>query len=624
MRKEHYIQPVTTVEKGGLLNRGPILVKVLIMLSLLSFALFSCYCVGEANAASLADIDHVVLFMQENRAFDHYFGTMAGIRGFADPNAQVNAGRSVFYQDVDKTLSTATDYLLPFYLNYQGGDWVDATQCMTAGSNGWAQNQGALNGDLNNHWALNNTPWSWGYYKRSDLPVHFSLAEGWTVGDMYQESVIASTNPNRVSWASGSINVAGGPQSTSQGGVYIDNNESPGCEGTNLNCYPLKWKTAAEYYQDAGVTWQLYQDTNNFDDNPLAWFENFQKASSTSDLGKRGMSFVGLDKFYADAAAGTLPQVSYIVGPAELSEHPPYQPKDGAWLQRKVAEAVINGKAYNKTALIISYDETGGFGDHVTPYHSPKDTPGEWMQDPYGKSGDVYSGPGFRLPFYIISPWTRGGNVYTEHADHSSQIMFVEKWLAAKGKTVTSTQIPSWRRSHMTDLTKAFDFSKPDYSLPTIPDIAAPSVDSKGKYNGASLCQSSHSSVRPTVPYGKQNPTTALATEQGFKPVRGQLTEGRYLTFEVNGYALAAPTSGSTVTATTTTSTHNSKAQRFVLHEVTPGGNQFTLTSAVTGAALSGLGTLAINDLGNGKGYSLQDVATGKSIYRRRSHDHIT
>jgi phospholipase C len=180
---------------------------------------------GRAAAGSLADIDHVVLFMQENRAFDHYFGTMAGVRGFSDPNVQVNAGnKPVWYQDVDKSLSTATTYLLPWYLNYLGGEWIDATQCMTAGDNGWNDNHAALNGDLNNKWALNNTPWSWGYYKRSDLPVHFGIAEGWTVGDMYQESVISSTNPNRVTWASGSINAPGSPQSPNEGGMYIDNN----------------------------------------------------------------------------------------------------------------------------------------------------------------------------------------------------------------------------------------------------------------------------------------------------------------------------------------------------------------------------------------------------------------
>lgn len=109
----------------------------------------------------LSSINHVVLFMQENRAFDHYFGTMAGVRGFRDPNVQVNGGRPVWYQDVDKSLSNATDYLLPWYINYLGGDAYEATQCMTAGSNGWNDNHAALNGDLNTKWALNNTPYSW-------------------------------------------------------------------------------------------------------------------------------------------------------------------------------------------------------------------------------------------------------------------------------------------------------------------------------------------------------------------------------------------------------------------------------------------------------------------------------
>ena len=86
-------------------------------------------------------------------------------------------------------MSNATDFLLPFHLNYLGGNWTDATQCMEAGDNGWQDNHGALNGDLNNKWAVNNTPWSWGYYKREDLPVHFAIAESWTVGDMYQVCV---------------------------------------------------------------------------------------------------------------------------------------------------------------------------------------------------------------------------------------------------------------------------------------------------------------------------------------------------------------------------------------------------------------------------------------------------
>src|ERR1700753_2118056 len=133
---------------------------IVAIMTVLSFpALYSCFCIlaAGASAGSLADIEHVVLFMQENRAFDPYFGTMAGVRGFSDPNAQVNAeNRPVWDQDVDRTLSNATNYLLPWYLNYLGGSWVDATQCMVAGDNGWNDNHAALNGDMNNRWALNN------------------------------------------------------------------------------------------------------------------------------------------------------------------------------------------------------------------------------------------------------------------------------------------------------------------------------------------------------------------------------------------------------------------------------------------------------------------------------------
>lgn len=129
-----------------------------------------------------------------------------------------------------------------------------------------------------------------------------------------------------------------------------------GCEKPNVNCYPLKWKTVFEYYEEAGISWQVYQDTNNFDDNPLAWFEQYQKAPRDSPLSQKGLAFLGLDAFYEAAGNGTLPQISFIVGPMELSEHPPYMPKDGGWLQQQVVNAVVNGPKYSSTVLMISYD----------------------------------------------------------------------------------------------------------------------------------------------------------------------------------------------------------------------------------------------------------------------------
>lgn len=516
---------------------------------------------------------------------------------------------------VNKTLTNATDYLLPWYLNYLGGTWLNATQCMDAGSNGYEENHLAYNFGSNDHWALNNTPWSWGYYKRSDLPIQFALAEGWTIGDMYQESVIASTNPNRVTWVSGSINVPGSPQKSDQGGVYIDNHEVPGCEMPGVNCYPLSWTTCPEIYESAGVTWQVYQDTDNFDDNPLAWFKQFQVAKNGTALYKRGMSYIGLDAFYEQAANGTLPMISYIIGPTELSEHPPYSPHDGAWLQQQVVNAVTKGKNWNSTALIISYDETGGWGDHVSPYHSLPETAGEWLEDPYGMFGYTFSGPGYRIPFYIISPWTRGGHVFTEKSDHNSQILFVEKWLAAKGINVVTDQMPAWRRAKMSDLTAAFDFSSPDTSIPQIPVAPEPHKDKSGIWDGSSHCEAQFAVQRPPVPYADQTEAGSLISEKGFKGVRGYLTEGRYLTFEASGFALTNPGPKATQANTTkSTSSHSAAAQHWIIHETAIDSRMYTISSAVDGRYIGAQMTLVdqsealvhnITYLGGGKGYSL-------------------
>ena len=177
--------------------------------------------VAPVFGGDLKDIKHIVLFMQENRAFDHYFGTMAGVRGFQDPNVVVsnNTKKDAFHQPVNSSMQTVSggpkndysppkdvDELLPWYLGHQGGNWTDRSQCMLAGTNSWQANHASWNWGNIDRWALNNTPYSLGYFKRDDVPLHFALAENFVVGDSYFESQIASTDPNRVTWFSGTIN----------------------------------------------------------------------------------------------------------------------------------------------------------------------------------------------------------------------------------------------------------------------------------------------------------------------------------------------------------------------------------------------------------------------------------
>lgn len=552
---------------------------------------------------------------------------MAGVRGFNDANMQMNGNRTVLQQQVTSSQTTEADYVSPWYINYLGGKWPLASQCMYGGSNSWTENHQAYAHGANDLWAIDQNPYSLGFYKKGDLPIHWALAEGWVVGDMYQESVIASTSPNRAMWASGSINVPGGPQSPDQGGnPYIDNNETPGCEN-GISCYPLKWKTTAEIYEEQGVSWSVFQDADNFDDNPLAWFAQYQTAPKGSALYNKGMKGQSLQTFYNLAANGTLPAVSFIIGPTELSEHPPHSPNDGAWFQRKIAQAVLSSPAYHQTALIVSYDETGGWFDHLAPFHAPEGTAAEWIEDPWAGQGNTFVGPGFRVPFYIISPFTRNGGVYTEHTDHTSQIKFIERWQAAKGKDVKTSEIPDWRRSAMGDLVAAFDFENPDYSVPTLPNAATPHTNKKGAYDGSSYCASKYgNNPQPAVPYTAQEGAIqdfSKIIQTGFKPIRGALTEGRYLTIESGNAALAVV--GGNFNTATATAKHDDIAQRWIAHSADGNyGNTFTLQSArdktyvcQDGSMCQDSGSAAVFsfDFTPSKGYAIQATTGSAPIF---------
>lgn len=591
---------------------------------------------GVSAADSLKDVEHVVLFMQENRAFDHYFGTMAGIRGFQDPNVQKRSkSKSIFSQPLNSSLKPAppkdVDELMFFYINQAGGHYNKATQCMVGGSNGWQENHAAWNNGKNDKWAIENTPYSLGYFKRKELPVHFALAEEFIVGDSYYESTTAASDTNRAVWMSGTVNSPGSPPGgdpKKQGGPVIDDHRAAGCEkdsrGNPLACLPLKWKTIPEYLEEQNITWMVYEDTDNGYHNMLEQFQQYEyDIIKQGPLSKKGIYRPGLNKFMFDLKNGSLPQVSYIVPPIELSEHPPNTPDDGGWIQREVATSLMNSQYWNRTVLIMSYDETGGFADHVMAPLSPKGTDGEWMEDPFDYNlGMQPVGPGFRVPFYIISPWTRKGGVFTEHASHDSQILFLEKWSAAHGKNWTSHELNPWRRKHMSDLLSAFDFTNRDTSVPNIPTMKNASKDPvTHKWNGAALCQKRYNNDnQPPVPYGNQTELkNGYEVEKGHKQVRGALSEGRHLVFETYNNALTAK--DGKLQATEKKSKKDSKDQMFVLHWQgkepkdnkgfkisTQGKNSSYITEDLKLSSKKDDGVvLFFEDKGNGKGHEIKN-----------------
>ncbi|KAJ5522635.1 hypothetical protein N7513_013208 [Penicillium frequentans] len=205
-------------------------------------------------------------------------------------------------------------------------------------------------------------------------------------------------------------------------------------------------------------------------------------------MATRGLSYLGLDAFYEAASNGFLTMIPFIVGPTERSENPPYMPSEGAWLQKQIVEAVVNGPNYDTTALFISYDETGGFGDHVTPFHFGNGTTGEWIENPYDLFGYTYTG---------------SGRVFTERYCHNSQILFLEAWLEVLGYgNVTADDIEAWRREHI---------------ILDIPSVDKLVTDSSRTYTGTATCESTYRVQRPAVPYGNQTEASALHFEDGFK-----------------------------------------------------------------------------------------------------------
>jgi phospholipase C len=117
----------------------------------------------------------------------------------------------------------------------------------------------------------------------------------------------------------------------------------------NSESTALQWSTYSDALTNASISWQVYQNTDNFDDNALAWFQHWQNLPAGTEKNK-GLGFLGLQAFHDAAGNGTLPQFSIIVGPTELSEHPSNTPLAGSWLQQQVVNAVMNGKNWNSTA----------------------------------------------------------------------------------------------------------------------------------------------------------------------------------------------------------------------------------------------------------------------------------
>ena len=427
------------------------------------------------RSGSIEDVEHIVVFMQENRSFDHYFGHLSGVRGYNDRfPLTLPGGQPVWFQG---RMTDPSRPVLPFHLNTQ----KTSAQFIQDLDHSWASQHGAVAGGLMNAWPLNKTDMTMGYFLRQDVPFHYALADAFTLCDHYFASINGPTCPNRCMLFTGSIDPEG-----KNGGPYIDDDTHLWTKGVK----PFTWPTYAERLEKAGITWRVYQEglhevdhnpmTGNFGENALLYFQPFADASSSSPLYQRAALPGGVAALREDVLQDRLPQVSWITVPAGYSEHPSYPPAYGAIYIARVLDALTsNPKVWGKTVLLLDYDENDGFFDHVPPPQPPTPVrPGKSTISTEGMVHDrinpdwpvLYTpdqlpyGLGPRTPMMAISPWSKGGYVCSEVFDHTSVLRFIEKRFG-----VSEPNIAPWRLAVCGDLTSAFDFSRPDDRFVSLP-----------------------------------------------------------------------------------------------------------------------------------------------------------
>ncbi|WP_027017299.1 phosphocholine-specific phospholipase C [Comamonas composti] len=521
------------------------------------------------RTGTIKDVEHVVILMQENRSFDNYFGTLIGVRGFGDRfTIPVPNGLNVLQQ-----LDATGKVILPYHLDQTRGN----AQRVSGTPHSWIDARDAWDKGRMYRWPASKEPQSMGYYKEQEVSFQYALANAFTLCDAYFCSLHGGTNTNRLFHWTGTNGANVGDR-----GVVVNNARDWLGSGSDVND-SHRWKTYPERLEAAGVSWLVYQYMpDNFTDNPLVGFRQYRQANldsgkpvfhdqSTCPAYDRASDGKGLYKgiantmpdggllgsFKADVLAGRLPQVSWIIAPAEYSEHPgPSSPVQGAWYIQEVLDALTaNPEVWSKTVLFINFDENDGYFDHMPPPCAPSldmasglihgkttlskdDLSCEYYTHAAAEGtampaadGDCY-GPGPRVPMYVISPWSRGGWVNSQQFDHTSVLRFLEARFG-----VAEGNISPYRRAVFGDLTSAFNFTSPNHEqLAPLPGRRNRSEADELRYAQEALAQVARPELQqlPQQPTGVR-PSRALPYELHTSARVDQLTGQVTLIFANSG-----------------------------------------------------------------------------------------
>ncbi|MEO8874101.1 MAG: alkaline phosphatase family protein [Polyangiaceae bacterium] len=402
-------------------------------------------------------IQKIVVLMQENRSFDSYFGALAKF-----------ANRT----DIESPLDNITNPEVPGVAGSPTHPRSHAPhKCTLDTDHSWrAQHADYDNGANDGFWQTNNDPAQPNdtgdgaralfYYDQTDLPFYYQLANTFGIADHYHCALLGPTWPNRMYFYS----------ATSFGRV---DNTFPDLSGKT---YPDVMTSIFDELEQRQITWNIFADStpgaavvyatsiiNRWDRNPIL---------RSSDL-------------MTQIAAGTLPQVSIIdgqlgaEGPAGNDEHPPGDIEIGQKFSADIIQALMKSPDWPHIVFIQTYDENGGFYDHVVPPAAcpPDDTPADLTGSDAAFPGG-FDREGFRVPMLVVSPFAKKAYVSHVTYDHTSVTRFIE----------TKFRLPALtnRDANADPLMDFFDFKNPPFLTP--PTLTEPSIDQ----NEADYCSSTY------------------------------------------------------------------------------------------------------------------------------------
>ncbi len=360
--------------------------------------------------------------MQENHSFDNYFGQLSA------------TGRT----DVDGLAPSASN---PDSNGARVGAFHQTHYCTADTNHGWTGSHLEFDGGQNDGFVTQNDPdgaRAMGYYDATDLPFYYALANTFAIGDRYFCSVLGPTFPNRFYLLTG----------TSFGHIRND-------------MQVFAQRTIFDELDAQNIAWKVYR-------------HDFAYASLFHVNRK---NLVPIAAFFSDASAGLLPPVSFIdgsigVATVENDEHPPANIQQGQQLVAKVVNALLASPNWATSALFFTYDEHGGFYDHVPPPRACVPDSIAPLLDPADPDSSLpaqFDRYGFRVPFVVVSPYAKPGFVSHVVYDHTSILRFIE----------TRFELPALtdRDANALPLLDLFDFSRAALlHPPALPDATVDAV----------------------------------------------------------------------------------------------------------------------------------------------------